>query len=742
MKMKKLMLFVCLSIIAIYTYSQRSEYEVQTRMWKEKLMIPDSAFLEKWKGEPAVILHKSMAYEYKKLLAANSVNNDFYFRARILLLDKSSVDEYSEFSFGKLGYTRVAREGYYLGIKVIKPDGSERNINLNEAVKMQQFRDGKQSMPVDDYYKKLAIDDLEPGDIIDYYIVRLNTINTAYSEKKYYFEFEPEFMVLKEEYPLIDGRLSFLAERNCYINLSVSNGAPEPVKVVKSGKDYYEINYSNDESFRSELWTAPLRTEPSVKYQVIIPSIILGTGEKHFLGTAGVPKTKAEPFDYLSLLRFIINPSDNRTDLLVKGNRFIKKQRIDQNPETLINDLYFFYRNHLFFDFYYYYGMKFLNSDKYDDFDFIQAFSGVLSANKIEHEVFLGVNKTVGTIENALLLSEFKPGIRVNVNGKPTKIFMPDPHSIPGDTEFLLEGSNILKSHVVDKRKPVEIKIDSLPAGHHLENIQKDSLKVTFIDGEDEMLQIGHKISATGCLKDVIGQLVRIPEEYFKDETAVWSRMAKSVAAADTRKNVIMDQVDESKDKRKELHEEMLKVYIKESHGISEAKPQNFKVQNLGRWLESPVASFSFDFKTSELRKVAADYIIIDAGMLLGRNIDLDEKEKARTQDVYMSCPRTYEWYIELEIPEGYEASNLSQLNMSIENTTGGFSSEANISGDKVIINAVKYYAHNFEPLEKWPELLAMLELANSFVQQKLVFRKVEKCPSTRAQGPNVKSEK
>jgi hypothetical protein len=59
-----------------------------------------------------------------------------------------------------------------------------------------------------------------------------------------------------------------------------------------------------------------------------------------------------------------------------------------------------------------------------------------------------------------------------------------------------------------------------------------------------------------------------------------------------------------------------------------------------------------------------------------------------------------------------------------------------------VIINAVKYYAHNFEPLEKWPELLAMLELANSFVQQKLVFRKVEKCPSTRAQGPNVKSEK
>ena len=724
MKMKKLLLFLCLSFLAFNAFSQRSESDVQARMWKDELMIPDSAFLEKWKNEPAVILYKSMVFEYKKLLAANTVNSDFYFRARILLLDKSSVDEYSEFSFGKLGYTKASRQGSYLGIKIIKPDGSVRKIDLKEAVKMQQFRDGRQNMPVDDSYNKLAIDDLESGDIIDYYIVSLNTMYASSFSKGNYFEFEPEFMVLKEDYPLIEGKLSFLAERNCFINLSVSNGAPEPEKVVKDGKDYYEINYSNEESFKSGLWTAPLRAEPSVKFQIIIPSPMLQTGEKHFLGTAGVPKTKAEPFDYLSLLRYLISPSDARSDLFTKGNRFLKKQRIFKNPETLISDLYLFYRNYLYFDFYFYYEMNYLNSNKYDEFDFIQAFSGVLNVNNIEHEVFLGVDKTVGTIENALLLSELKPGIRVIVNGKPMLIFVPGPHSVPGDPEYLLEQSNILSSYVVVPRQPVEMKLDSIPAGNHLENIQKDSLKVTFIYSEDDMLRVAHKISVSGCLKDMFTQVIRLPEDYFKDENDRWNLMAKSVPATIMRKDMILAEVAEAKDKRKELNNEMLELYIKETHGLTEGKPQNFKVQNLGRWPESPVAAFSFDFKTNELRKIADDYIIIDVGLLLGKNIDLDENEKARTQDVYMPCPRTFEWYLEIDIPYGYEVSNLSQLNMSIENSTGRFSSEAIVSGDKVIIDAVKYYTHNFEPLDKWPELLAMLEMANSFVQKKLVFRR------------------
>jgi hypothetical protein len=64
-------------------------------------------------------------------------------------------------------------------------------------------------------------------------------------------------------------------------------------------------------------------------------------------------------------------------------------------------------------------------------------------------------------------------------------------------------------------------------------------------------------------------------------------------------------------------------------------------------------------------------------------------------------------------------------LNFSIQNSTGGFSSNATIEDGKVKLKVSKSYLNNYEPLEKWPEMLEFLEAANEFVQQKIVFKKV-----------------
>lgn len=101
--------------------------DIENRMWQSSnpedtmMVIPG-----KWKDESAVILFKSESYEYKKQSMAAKVNDDFYFHQRIKLLDKAAITDFSEFTFGDLDKAAYGRQGVFMGVKVVKPDGSEK----------------------------------------------------------------------------------------------------------------------------------------------------------------------------------------------------------------------------------------------------------------------------------------------------------------------------------------------------------------------------------------------------------------------------------------------------------------------------------------------------------------------------------------------------------------------------------------------------------------------------------------
>ena len=127
---------------------------------------------EKWSKESAVILGKSFRFEYGKKRGYQEIYKRTYLRERIKLIDKAAVEEYSEFKFQQIDQTWGDK--LYFGIKVIKPDGTEKEISLNESVKMKTQKGGETSS-----YQKLAIPDLIPGDIIDYYIFSKEILSAA-----------------------------------------------------------------------------------------------------------------------------------------------------------------------------------------------------------------------------------------------------------------------------------------------------------------------------------------------------------------------------------------------------------------------------------------------------------------------------------------------------------------------------------------------------------------------------------
>ena len=89
-----------------------------------------------------------------------------------------------------------------------------------------------------------------------------------------------------------------------------------------------------------------------------------------------------------------------------------------------------------------------------------------------------------------------------------------------------------------------------------------------------------------------------------------------------------------------------------------------------------------------------------------------------------MTYPRSYTNNISLIIPEGYSVQGLDKLNKNVQNQTGGFSSEAVVIDNVLTIKTNKYYKNYFEPAANWPDMVAFLEEAYLFFDDKILLKK------------------
>jgi hypothetical protein len=175
---------------------------------------------KKWATKSAVIIAQLNRYEYRKPAVLNLLRYNEYHHYRIKMLDKNAINKYSEMSYYTNHTDNSTHETVkvYVGFKVIKPNGKEIIVDLATAVTME-----KQSGGLKRSYDKLAIPGLEQGDILDYYICE----EATKSNQSLIYFFDPIVYALPREYPVMNHKLQFRAERRCFINLKSLNGAPE-----------------------------------------------------------------------------------------------------------------------------------------------------------------------------------------------------------------------------------------------------------------------------------------------------------------------------------------------------------------------------------------------------------------------------------------------------------------------------------------------------------------------------------
>jgi hypothetical protein len=584
-------------------------------------------------------------------------------------------------------------------------------VPLTEAVKMERSGGGQTVS-----YYKMAIPNLEPGDILDYYICEESVINKT-SEIQF---FDPVIYNLPQEYPVMKQKLHFRAQRKCYINLRSMNGAPQLKLVTDDANDeqYYSLEDSDREGIADVKWLYPNREFPTIKFRATYAS---GKGLAYFnvlLGNQGEVKSSVSKEELAGLTQTLMTPAYS----VKHFNKYMKAHKASvKDPFEIAKAGYYFYRNQL------------LSSAELRttmgggpytlaDIEFTDVFSTFLDWKKIDHDIVVCVPRNISSIDDVVLENELRYLIRVK-NGDQYMYFAPlTIFSTGGMLYPRIEGTDAYALDGLDNPGSWSPKRITIPTTKKDDNITESVLTVSTTDF------LLTKVSASHALKgynklfwqaeyldvyDVIDDDNKNFEAYVS-----FKGYAKSyVKKLEAQKKAYMDKRDETrlKDLRNTLEVE---------YDFKIKDVENYKVNRLGRFNANDDVQYSCDFTTEELfRKTGPNYLM-DIGKLIEKQVKIEDIELDRAYNIYFDNARSFRYKLIFEIPKGYQVQGIEKLSIKAEFAVGGFVSTAKEENGKVIVETYKYYNKNFVDAKDWKDVVSYLNAANNFSDQKILLKK------------------
>jgi hypothetical protein len=718
--MKKNILLVFTLFISFASNAQKKD-AIKDFFWgKNDKHDKSTTIPEKYKNESAVILYKNENYDYHKF--GKSVTYTTSVRKRIKLLDQVAVTEFSEFSFKERFYSNKGYSGskgtITLGIKIVKPDGKEIEIDINkEAIK-------------EDDSKKVAISNLEIGDIIDFYYHSEEPFKSIYE-----FGFDPIETTLGETYPILDLKIAFETENDFFVNFNSYNGAPELKRISsdKSSDRKYELIATDIPKNDFPRWFLPLAELPCYKFQV-------------FFARSGKFEQRADAF--LSKKESEIKKTVSKEDVfeyydskfypygdLKDVNEFLKGKKFDSTEEK-IKEIYYFTRHQFFtryieayviseaqiipFPYSLYDNPVFFNSEE----QFIRYFMQYLKKNEIDFEIIIATGKENGPIEDILIQRNARVLLKINTEN-PIYFSTFSPFSMPNQFDSELEGTNAYTLKVAKSKKVTDIAETKLPSTSHEDNKSTNIMNVN-LDIASNSLVITKESLLYGHNKDFeyskrLKFYDYIDEDYKKFGTTPLLDLVRNKKDKARYKK----EYDAFLQKLKDNQNEYLKDLIKKEYEVSTIEDYSIQIVNTGRFgEESPLAfNETFKIKDSFIKKSGNNYII-EIGKLIDSQVEIQEKEHKRSNNVYISFPKSFEYIIKFQVPDGYTLNGTDKLVKKVSNETGSFESKFEIKDNMLTITAVKQYFNVFEPAKNWPKMIDFLDAAYQLTQEKILLKK------------------
>ena len=668
----------------------------------------------KWSNESAVVIgyRRSITFDKQSrggFLTARQ-NNLFFFekvRFKVKVQDKSSADGFTEV------YFRYSDKTDGFSARLIKPGGEIQAVDLKEAVGVESVNEVPeffksffdQNVGAERRYYKVAIPNLEIGDVLEYVATTKSKLNVT---GEGLVQFDPQYEICSKKFPVMHNEIIIETDNKSFFKSLSLNGAPEFKKENAEDADFFryvfidkdrgtekDVNFIND-----------LRVYPAVKFQVIYANSekVKGAliGEKGELKTgftkAELVKKAMENFykagessfeqvGYGSWLTLQGVVNKNWDELKKLGAK-------DWPEDKFISNVYYYIRNKVIFRDYY-----------FDDKTFAYYFSALL-APRVKSDIIISVSDRIGTLNQVLFDSEVRYAVRV----KDKLYFNCTDHSNPGDLVADLLGNDAFVVIEPTRKSEPVVKDFKLPDAIAADNSSVFSLRVG-MDATMNNLLISRTNNYTGISKsnNIMDALKYTP--YMLDDYKIYGGNSPMDKMSDRQMEEYNKSVKALKDQFAESKPEFVKQELQRDFG-QKVVYRDFKIQSDGRTSKKPELTFVENFELPGLIKKAGKKYLVNLNGLVGGQLQIKPKERERKFDINMGYPRCITWNISFQVPTGYTVDGLKEMNQAIDNEVGKYSCEAKENNGVVEIKIQKIYKQYKMSKDKWKEVLAFVDAA------------------------------
>jgi len=658
------------------------------------------------------------------------------FRESVKINDMVAVKSYSEITFNQMeegsGFKEGRTTSTYLGIKLIKPDGSIREIDADKVAITTNDKNKREA--------KIAIPNLQPGDILDYFVAKEGIESQGFMElvSAYVFEFY-------EEVPVFHYSIHSETEKRYAIEYRYYNGSPVFTETMgPDNRNILDLTASNLPVYTENgLWISPYRQLPIIRMNIIVG--YKGPHAKRY--NARNPgeiykNTDPEEFIYDEMFQVGImkktqtigygkaDPPDE-----IKGYfKEVMRNRSKISPDSFAAELFYMNRYREFIH---------ASTDEYGSMIAHRPWKHH-NSKEVKFKIFDFMNDNEGDV-NLTLTSRKDNSFATEIMGNneidylvrvksemPSFFGMSNIFSPAFHIPYYLEGEK--KAQWLDMKGDKNMNpkdfdkfpIDQLPASTATDNTRSDQITVEIADDKSN-LSVRRLTTIKGhSVKDIQMALVTF-EEYNTSERKAFGlkgTLLDQLDAGGKKAKMLADELRPEFIKYRKLQKDMFRDETNKWLGIQIENQSEQTVKNIGARHTNPNFVYSSKFSIPGLIKKAGDNMIVETGRLFGGSIQLESEQRKRKLDVLLPFPESVSTEISFTIPANYKVEGLEALNKTVQNSCGQFTCEARLSGQVFTIKTNRTLLHSFEPANNWESLLAIIDAENEHRNSKILLKR------------------
>lgn len=669
---------------------------------------------DKWKKESAIVIGYKRSILFDKKSSGGfftARDRSVYFfekvRFKIKLNDISAVSDFSTIFFRY----NDKEDGFIA--RIVKSDGETVPVDLKDAVGIDPGSDipeffksfFDQISGSERQYYKVAIPNLEPGDILEYVAntrSKLSVLGTGY------VEFPAQYELCSKGYPVMHNEIVIETDEKSFFKSLSLNGAPEFRKEPSDDRAFSRYvlidkdrGTEKDVNFVREMLVYPL-----VKFQVIysnngqVKGALIGEKGELKKGFSTEELTTKAWEDYENVGSNIMRSNGlivytNQNFVNEAWSDLKKLGAKDWTEKDYIRNCYYYIRNKVVF-------MNNYLSDK--TFAFI--FGSLLYQRDIKSDIIITTSNRSGLFKNVLFEEEIRYVIRVGNQ----LYFNCTDHSNPGELVETLLGNPAFIISKPNKKGPVEYKPFTLPdAG--AENNSANFAMTASLSADMNNIVVSRVNTFKGISKNRNIDVAMKYTPYMFDDYKQYGGNSPTDNMRPNQAEEYERSVKAIKDEFKKAKPEMVKDGLEREYQ-QKVTYKDFRINSDGRSLKKPDLIFTEEFELPGMIRKAGKKYLVNLSGLVGPQLRIKKDERDRKYDINVGYARTLTWQISLKIPDGYTVSGINELNTSVDNSVGKYSCEAKEENGQVVLTITKIYKQaNFEK-GKWPEMLAFVDAA------------------------------